>query len=326
MRGLVYLILISVCWASEAAQKQASDVVDRLMPNMFVALLQLPKPSEREEAIKELKEAQRTARGFRAEQIALLLAVLNVDYEQNRDYLVGILKGCHPHEVFYRCDDTVSHYLVYLFQHGHREISAPLLDAIVRDDNASAADALARFFWSDVSRPSERADAAKRLKEARRTAYGSHAQQIAFLLAVLNVDYPRDRDYLLWALRGCDVPEIRNGCDELTGSYLVDLFQHGHREILAPLLNAAIKDYNAAGSEILGGFFSELVASSPEEFLDGVRSFPVPTQKKMCYFAGLGDGGGMGPSDLKELRARLGAMHDEVAQRCLLQIESANKH
>lgn len=176
-----------------------------------------------------------------------------------------------------------------------------------------------------LPKPSEREDVIKQLKEAQRTAHGPRAQKIAFLLAVLNVDYDRNRDYLLWVLRGCDVPEIKNGCDDMTGEYLIYLLRHGHREILAPLLDAAIEDYNAAGSEGLGGFFSEFVAASPAEFLDAVRSFPAATQRKMCSFAGSGDGGGMRPSDLRKVQASLGAMHDEVARRCLLQIENANK-
>jgi hypothetical protein len=177
-----------------------------------------------------------------------------------------------------------------------------------------------------LPKPSEREDAIKQLKKAQRTAYEARAQQIAFLLAVLDVDYQRNRDYLIWVLKGCDVPEIKNGCDEMTGGYLVFLLQQGHREILAPLLDASVKDYNAAGSESLGAFFSQLVARSPDEFLDAVRSFPPSTQKKICSFAGSGDGGGMEPSDLKRVRAHLGGMHDdEVARRCLLQIEHANK-
>jgi hypothetical protein len=177
----------------------------------------------------------------------------------------------------------------------------------------------------EVPKVSERQDAIKQLQEAKRTARGERVQQIAFLLGVLNVDYSRNRDYLLWVLRGCDVPEIKNGCNDMTGEYLVYLFRHGHPEILAPLLDASVKSYNAAGAEGLGAFFAELIAKSPNKFLDAVRSFQILTQKKMCYFAGSGDGGGMAPSDLKKVRERLSAMNDEVARRCLYQVEQANR-
>ena len=45
----------------------------------------------------------------------------------------------------------------------------------------------------------------------------------------------------------------------------------------------------------------------------------------MCYFAGTAGDGGMAPADLKKVRKQLGAMNDETAQRCLREIEEANK-
>ena len=179
--------------------------------------------------------------------------------------------------------------------------------------------------WLKIPKPSERDHAIKQLQEANHTSKGRRVQQIAFLLAVLNVDYQHNRDYLLWVLRGCDVPEIKHGCDDMTGEYLIYLFQHGHPEILAPLLDASVESYSAAGAEGLGAFFSKLVAMSPNVFLDAVRSFPAPTQRKMCYFAGLADGGGMAPVNLKKVRRQLRVRNDEIAQRCLRQLEDANK-
>ena len=175
-----------------------------------------------------------------------------------------------------------------------------------------------------LPKPAERADDIKLLKEAQRDASGFRAQQLSFVLAALNVDYERNRDYLIWVLRGCDVPEIKNGCDENTGQYLVYLL-HGHRDVLAPLLDAATKDYNAVASEGLGSFFAGFAANSPDDFLAAVRSFPVAGQKRACSFAGSGDGGGMALEDLKKVRAHWGTMNDEVAQRCLRAIEGAHK-
>lgn len=83
--------------------------------------------------------------------------------------------------------------------------------------------------------------------------------------------------------------------------------------------------YNAAGPEFVGAFLSETVAKSPDSLLDAVRSFAVPTQKKICYFAGLADGGGMVPANLRKARKALAAKPDDVAVRCLREIENANK-
>jgi len=176
-----------------------------------------------------------------------------------------------------------------------------------------------------IPKPSEKEKIIHQLKAAQATAQGERAQQVAFLLAVLGGDYDRNRDYLLWVMKGCEVPEIKHGCSDMTGDYLIYLYQHGHPEILPPLLSSSVNDYNAAGSESLGMFFSQLVVNSPKDFLDALRSFPASTQRRMCSMAGVAGGGGMTPADLGKARSQLGKMNDEVPRRCLQDIEQANK-
>ncbi len=139
----------------------------------------------------------------------------------------------------------------------------------------------------------------------------------------MGVEYTRNRDFLLWTLKGCASPEITRECDEMTGEYLIYLFRHGHPEILSPMLESSVKDYNAAGAEGLGAFFSTIVVESPKQFLNAIRLYPAATQRKMCAFAGAGDGGGM--ADLEKARRGLRAFHDDAAKRCLSAIESANR-
>jgi hypothetical protein len=111
----------------------------------------------------------------------------------------------------------------------------------------------------------------------------------------------------------------------MTGFYLIYLYEHGHQEILAPLLMTSIGSYNAAGSEGMGGYFANLVLKSPEKFLEAVSTFPAPTQKKVCGFAGESDGGGLGAEGLAQARKKLRAIGSEVALRCLREIEIVNK-
>jgi hypothetical protein len=176
-----------------------------------------------------------------------------------------------------------------------------------------------------VLKPEQRDSIIKKLKVAQGTARAQRAQRVTFLLAALGVEYDRNRGYLLHVLSGCDYPEIRYDCDDVTGDYLVYLYEHGHKEILAPLLKTSIGSYNAAGSEGLGAFFGDLVEKSPEKFLDAVGTLPVPTQKKACGFAGSSDGGGLGAKGLAQVRKNLRTIGSEVALRCLRQIEIANK-
>ncbi len=174
--------------------------------------------------------------------------------------------------------------------------------------------------------PDQRDSVVKKLKLAQVSAHAQRAQQVAFLLAALDVEYERNRDYLLHVLLGCNYPEIRYGCDDMTGFYLIYLYEHGHQEILAPLLKTSIGSYNAAGSEGLGAYFGDLVQNSPEKFLEAVSTFSVPTQKKACGFAGSSDGGGLGARELAQARRKLRIVGSDVALRCLREIEAANKH
>ena len=165
----------------------------------------------------------------------------------------------------------------------------------------------------------------KELKRAQPTAHGQRAQQVAFILAALNVDYVKNRDYLFHVLSGCNYPEIRYDCDGTTGEYLMYLYKHGHAEILAPLLKTSVESYNAAGTESLGAEFGEMIQKSPESFLQAVSTLPVATQKRVCNFAGSGDGVGLGVKGLAQAQRNLHRIRGEVALRCLTQIEVANK-
>ena len=176
-----------------------------------------------------------------------------------------------------------------------------------------------------VIKPEQRDSIIKNLKLAQDKAHAQRAQRVAFLLAALGVEYETNRDYLIHVLSGCNYPEGRYDCDDVTGDYLIYLYEHGHREILAPLLKTSIGSYNAAASEGLGAFFGELVQKSPDKFLEAVGTFPLTTQKKACGFAGSSDGGGLGVEGLALVRKKFRVIGGEVAHRCLNEIEIANK-
>ena len=176
-----------------------------------------------------------------------------------------------------------------------------------------------------MPRASEKDSMIYQLKRARTASSGKDLQRIAFLLALLGADYESNRDFLLDVLRGCDVPEIKHGCDDMTAAYLIYLYRHGHSEILTPLFRSSLKNCNASGAELLGAFLSELIAKTPSVFLDAVSLFSIPKQEQICYTAGIADGGGMAPPDLKGARRKLSAINSELAKRCLRQIEKANE-
>ena len=162
------------------------------------------------------------------------------------------------------------------------------------------------------------------LRLAQRQATGMRAQEVAFLLAAYNSDYQKNRDYLLHVLRGCATPSVQFGCDEITGAFLEALYQRGHKDVLQPLILYGKDSYNASLAELLGYFYSRVLADDTGDFLDAIRSMRPDAQRKVCEFAS-GDGSGMAPKDLEQVRKKLRTNGDDLAQRCLRAVESGSK-
>lgn len=164
-------------------------------------------------------------------------------------------------------------------------------------------------------------EAVTRLREARRSARGTRAQEVAYLLAMLNADYPRSRDFLIKVSAGCGNGHLNEyDCDEDTLQMLQNLFNRGHHEVLAALLHAA-KDSDGAGSEALGAFYPQVIAEHPDLFVKVLRSLPGQERESVCWLAGSGDGGGVARGDVQRMRRGLSVIHDDVAAACLRKIE-----
>jgi len=172
--------------------------------------------------------------------------------------------------------------------------------------------------------PDKQAEAVNRLEVAQKQATGKRAQQIAFLLAALGFEYEKNRDYLVQELKLCSSPSVKGRCDETTGALLIVLYQGGHQEILRPLLLAGMKS-DAALSEALGTFYSDVLTQNPPEFLHAIRGLPAASQKRLCSLAGSGDGSGMSSGALQATRKHLKAIGNEIALRCLRAVEVSNR-
>jgi hypothetical protein len=173
--------------------------------------------------------------------------------------------------------------------------------------------------------PSDRDTVVKQLRAAQAHGTGERLQQTAFLLALLNSDYEKNRDYLTHTLRGCTTETIRYGCDVDTGAFLMVLFERGHQDALQPLMLYGTNSYNAALAELVGDFLATTLSKHSTDFLNVLRHFPSTTQTKVCGFAGAGDGGGMAPTDLQRVRTLLKKQEDSVALRCLKAVEKSNR-
>src|SRR5690242_15605031 len=160
-----------------------------------------------------------------------------------------------------------------------------------------------------------KASAVKQLSAAQRGAAGRRAQAIAFLLAALDVEYSKNRDFLTASLRQCQSTEHAD-CDEDTAELLIRLYERGHSDVLQPLVAAGVHS-DGAMSELLGVFYGSVLKNHAGQFLQAARRLSPSGQKSVCKLAASGDGGGIDSKDGSQIRRSLRAVGGTVAVRCL---------
>jgi hypothetical protein len=165
-------------------------------------------------------------------------------------------------------------------------------------------------------KPSEKARAVRLLIAVKRDETGWHKQLAIFFLAALGHDYERNRDELLRVWR-------RDG-DDGTMELLRQLYKQGHKELLQPLL-ARYDGWNAATSEGLGGFYSDMLEKSPKDFLAELSTFPPERQLYLCTMAGETDGGGMSHKTERKVLHNMEEIGGEVAARCARGVRAGNR-
>jgi len=76
-------------------------------------------------------------------QLSFLSALLDTDYKQNRDNLVGALRTCGSART--NCDENTVQYVIALYRQGHRELLGALLNVGTGSDGG-ASDLLGDFY------------------------------------------------------------------------------------------------------------------------------------------------------------------------------------
>ena len=156
---------------------------------------------------------------------------------------------------------------------------------------------------------------------------------VPFILVFLhlNVDaqIPTSRAEGLKMLRGCATRPTTLNCNEDTAGYLIKLYNRGDRGLLRPLLEAGLTS-DGALSEVLGDFYSEVLAKRPRSFLSSLRLRSQGQQTHFCWMAGLADGGGLNAATLRRVRSSLRAFSSSndglapIARVCLMEVDRAN--
>src|SRR5437016_12386728 len=188
--------------------------------------------------------------------------------------------------------------------------------------------------WPDTKQLArfKRADEIRALKAAQVSAKGERATSIMWLFAALKYHYGENRLRLINIERNCyRQPYPGAGeCYSLEADRLIDLFRRGDNSLLPYLFN--IEPHSDGFlSEVLGGFFSDTLASKPRVFLGAVARRSWQEQMAISLSAGVEDGGGMDRGRLiAVLRILRQAIEkndrlSKVAALCLRQINLAQK-
>ena len=160
------------------------------------------------------------------------------------------------------------------------------------------------------------------------------------LLSIVSLNFnlvaktPKNRTEALRTVRRCMSRPTPSDCsvdtiDDALG-YLINLYNHGNRSLLRPLLDAGPRSDGAFG-EALGDLYSNVLSKHPRTFLASIRSRPLKQQRHFCWMAGVTDGSGMGTQMLRDVRHSLRVISSRradplssVARICLANVNRAN--
>jgi hypothetical protein len=169
-----------------------------------------------------------------------------------------------------------------------------------------------------------------RLRKDQPAARGERAMDDAYALAVLQVDYKKNRDYLLDLLGVCLAkpnlpPPLEDVCDSNAGlvDYLANLYWRGDSELLTPLMNAA--DSSSYVMDPVGTFYAELLDRRSADALHVIAGLPVQKQIATCEQAGHDDLS-LDPPKMERVEKQLRADGGAAALRCMQTLEATDNH
>jgi len=166
---------------------------------------------------------------------------------------------------------------------------------------------------------------------------GKFVKQVVIVAAIwllsshlnIHAQIPASRSEALRILKGCSTRPVTLNCSEDTAEYLVNLYNLGDHSLLPPLLDAGLHS-DAAMSELLGTFYSDVLVLRPRSFLSSLQSRPRKQQSYLCSMAGYTDGGGLERSQFRKVKNSLHTLSRRkdylarVAGVCLSEINRAN--
>lgn len=180
---------------------------------------------------------------------------------------------------------------------------------------------------TSISHRTPPASVVKILRDEQSTASGERARDIAYALAVYNVEYRQNRDYLLGLLNAClsrpnESPED-DVCDHRLFDYITNLYWRGDSALLPQLLQMADSRKDVIGE--IGTFYANLLDRRTAIMVEGLQSLSIAKQQTVCRLAGEDDFRIDSPK-LKRVAEQLHAASGDVAERCLQEAKKAAAH
>jgi hypothetical protein len=163
--------------------------------------------------------------------------------------------------------------------------------------------------------PTELADD---LRNEQLKALPQRARDIAYVLAVFNVEYQTNRDYLLSSLKSClSKPKESSEnevCDSDLLSFVANLYWRGDSELLAALLQVAESRRDVIGD--IGTFYADLLDRRGAIALNAMRELSDAKQQLVCKLADADDLNIDSPKR-QRIIAFLHGAKTEAASQCL---------
>jgi hypothetical protein len=141
-------------------------------------------------------------------------------------------------------------------------------------------------FSSQPDAPADLPDALR--KEQLNAASPVRLRDVSYVLAVFNVEYQKNRDYLLSTLNNClsrpkESPED-DVCDGDLFSFVANLYWRGDSQLLPPLLQIAEPRRDVIGE--IGTFYADLLDRRGVVVLRGMEKLPGDKPQVVCKLAG----------------------------------------
>ena len=177
---------------------------------------------------------------------------------------------------------------------------------------------------TSVSHQTPPASVVTLLREEQPNAAGERARDIAYALAIYEVEYRQNRDYLLGLLNTClsrpRESSEDDDCDPKLLDFVTNLYWRGDSTVLPQLLQMADSRKDIIGE--IGTFYANLLERRTAIAVEGLQSLPIAKQKTICHLAGADDFRIDSPK-LNRVAQQLRGIGGEVADRCLQEAEGA---